>query len=56
MKIKWLKTLHSGIDMGAVYDIVQTWGEELYFYDEFGRMQSVHTRCKGILYEEVENA
>lgn len=52
--IKWLKMRYSGLDMGAVYEIVSEWEGFLFFFDEFGRMQSFHNRYNGILYEVVK--
>jgi hypothetical protein len=52
--IKWLKMCYSGLDMGAAYDVVNEWEGFLFFYDEFGRMLSVHIRYLGILFEEVK--
>jgi hypothetical protein len=53
MIIKWLKMCYSGLDMGATYAVESEWCGFLFFYDEFGRLQSVHTRYSGILFAEV---
>jgi hypothetical protein len=52
--IKWLKMCYSGRDMGAVYPVENEWDGFLFFYDEWGRLLSVHTRYNGILFEEVQ--
>jgi hypothetical protein len=52
--IKWLKMCYSGRDMGAVYPVESEWEGFLFFYDEFGRMLSVHTRYAGILFDYTQ--
>ena len=50
--IKWLKTCYSGLDMGAIYPVEDQWSGFIFFRDEFGRLQSVHTRYTDILFTE----
>jgi len=51
--IKWLKMCYSGIDLGAVYFIEKEFDGFMFFRDEFGRLQSVHSRYRDVLFTEI---
>jgi hypothetical protein len=53
--IKWLKACYPGLDAGGIYQVAREWGRFIFFYDEWGRLQTVHTRYNGILFAEVSN-